>query len=110
MAERAGSRPGAGDPSERPVDAIADAYVDECVERYPETATYLGVEGHDHQWSDYSPGGLADQIAHVRKTIADLHSAAPADARENTAKESMLERLGLEVELYEAHISRPGSA
>ncbi len=105
MAERALSHAGSGDPSERPVDAIADTYVDECVERYPETATYLGVEGHDHQWSDYSPGGLADQIAHVRKTIADLHSAAPADARENTAKESMLERLGLEVELYEAHIS-----
>jgi uncharacterized protein (DUF885 family) len=99
------SRSGAGHPSERPVDAIADAYVDECVERYPETATYLGVEGHDHKWSDYSPGGFADQIAHVRKTIADLHSAAPTDARENTAKESMLERLGLEVELYEAHIS-----
>ena len=90
---------------ERPVDAIADAYVDDCVERYPETATYLGVDGHDHEWSDYSPGGFADQIAHVRKTIADLHSAAPVDARENTAKESMLERLGLEVELYEAHIS-----
>ena len=105
MAERLGSPAGSGDPSGRPVDTIADAYVDECAERYPETATYLGVEGHDHEWSDYSPGGMADQIAHVRKTIADLHSAAPGDGRENTAKESMLERLGLEVELYEAHIS-----
>ncbi len=92
-------------PDVRPVDAIANAYVDECAERYPETATYLGIEGHDDRWSDYSPAGLADQIAHVRKTISELHRAPPFDVRETTAKESMLERLGLEVELYEAHIT-----
>ena len=56
-------------------------------------------------WSDYSPSGLADQVAHVRRTIAALHAAAPSDERENTAKEAMLERLGLEVELYDAHIT-----
>ena len=90
---------------DRPVDAIADAFVDECVQRYPETATYLGIHGHDDAWSDYSPDGFADQAAHLRRTIAALHSAAPSDDRENTAKEAMLERLGLEVELYEAHIT-----
>ena len=89
----------------RPVDAIADAFVDECVQRYPETATYLGIHGHDDAWSDYSPDGFADQAAHLRRTIAALHSAAPSDDRENTAKEAMLERLGLDVELYEAHIT-----
>ncbi len=90
---------------DRPVDAIADAFVDECVQRYPETATYLGIHGHDDAWSDYSPDGFADQAAHLRRTIAALHSAAPSDDRENTAKEAMLERLGLDVELYEAHIT-----
>src|SRR6187200_1601330 len=99
------------DPAERPppsvrqVDAIADRYVDECVALYPETATYLGIPDHDDSWSDYSPTGLADRIAHVRHTIAALHSAAPRDERENTAKEAMLERLGMEVELYDAHIT-----
>ena len=88
----------------REVDAIADRYVTECAERYPETATYLGIEGHDDQWSDYSPDGLLDQVSHLRSTIADLHTAAPADDRENVAKEAMLERLGLELELHEAHI------
>jgi hypothetical protein len=39
---------------------IADRYVDECVTRYPEIATYLGVEGHDHEWGDYSPDGLSE--------------------------------------------------
>ena len=98
------------DPAERPrpsirqVDRIADRYVDECVARYPETATYLGIPDHDASWSDYSPSGLADRIAHIRHTIAALHAAAPCDERENTAKEAMLERLGMEVELYDAHI------
>ena len=89
----------------RPVDAIADAFVDESVQRYPETATFLGIPGHDDAWSDYSPDGFADQTAHLRRTIAALHSAAPSDEREHTAKEAMLERLSLEVELYEAHIT-----
>jgi uncharacterized protein (DUF885 family) len=87
------------------VDLIADGFVDECVARYPETATYLGIPDHDDSWSDYSPDGLADRIDHIRRTIAALHRAAPSDERENTAKEAMLERLGLEVELYDAHIT-----
>jgi uncharacterized protein (DUF885 family) len=89
----------------REVDVIADRYVDACVARYPETATFLGIHDHDDSWSDYSPSGLADRVAHIRETIAALHSAAARDERENTAKEAMLERLGLEVELYEAHIT-----
>ena len=87
------------------MDLIADRYVDECVARYPETATYLGIPDHDDSWSDYSPDGLADRIDHIRRTIAALHGAAPSDERENTAKEAMLERLGLEVELYDAQIT-----
>jgi uncharacterized protein (DUF885 family) len=88
----------------REVDALADRYVEECIERYPEVATILGAPGHDHEWSDYSPDGLAGQLAHLRATIADLHALAPVDERENVAKETMLERLGLETELHEAHI------
>jgi uncharacterized protein (DUF885 family) len=108
MSARPGTQPHADQPSTRSVrevDRIADRYVDECVARYPETATYLGIPDHDDSWSDYSPSGLADRIAHVRHTIAALHSAAPRDERENTAKEAMLERLGMEVELYDAHIT-----
>ena len=99
------SRPG-DQPPARPIDAIADRYVDECAARYPEVATYLGVQGHDHEWGDYSPAGIAEQIAHIRRTIAALHSASAFDERERIAKEAMLERLGLEVELHDAHISQ----
>lgn len=91
-------------PPERPVDAIAEAYVAETVQRQPILATALGVEGQDAEWDDFSPDGYADQADHDRRTIAALHAAGPSDERENVAKEAMLERLTLETELYDAHI------
>lgn len=88
----------------RPVDAIAEQYVEECVRRQPELATVLGAPGDHGRWGDYSMDGHRDRVSHVRRTIADLHASTPTDARETLAKEAMLERLGLEVELFEAHI------
>lgn len=96
------------DPSSRTiseVDEIADRYVAGSVERYPELATQLGVDGYDDLWSDYSPDGHADRIVHVRRTLAALRSVQPDDDAEELAQEVMLERLELEVELYEAHIT-----
>ncbi len=89
----------------RPVDATAERYVEDCIQREPELATVLGVEGYDDLWGDYSIDGHVERVAHARRTIAALHGANPVDDREVLAKESMLERLGLEVELFEAHIS-----
>lgn len=88
----------------RPIDAIAEAYVNEAIQRHPILATALGVEGQDAEWDDFTPDGYADQADHDRRTIAALHAAGPSDERENVAKEAMLERLSLETELYEAHI------
>ncbi len=90
---------------DRPVDLIADGYVGECVERYPEIATILGAPGHDHEWRDYSPAGLAGQLDHLRVTLLALGEAEPSDPRERIAQDAMLERLGLDVELHEAHIT-----
>src|SRR6478609_1591524 len=91
--------------AERLVDAVADAYVEECVQRYPELATVLGAPGHDHEWGDYSPDGLAAQLDHLKGTVSALATAEPVDARERTAKDAMLERLELQVELHQAHIT-----
>ena len=88
----------------RAVDQIADGYVKECIQRQPELATYLAVPGHDDRWGDYSMDGHLDRVSLLRRTIAALHGANPVDDRETLAKESMLERLGLEVKLFEAHI------
>lgn len=91
-------------PPERPIDAIAEAYVAETIQRHPILATELGIPDQDADWDDFTPDGYADQADHDRRTIAALHAAGPSDERENVAKEAMLERLTLETELYDAHI------
>ena len=91
--------------SDRPVDAIADAYVTAVAAHNPEIATTLGVRGYDDRWSDYSPDGLAGEIALAQDTIVSLRAATPTDDREQAARDAMLERLGLQVELHDAHVT-----
>ena len=88
----------------RPVDAIADAYVDDYCALDPVTATYLGVPGHEHRLTDYSPEGYAAREALTRKALADATAATAVDEREQVAKEAFLERLSLELEMYDAHV------
>ncbi|ADD39954.1 DUF885 domain-containing protein [Stackebrandtia nassauensis] len=86
----------------RQIDEIAETYVAEALELSPMTATYMGVEGHDHEFDDLSPEGLARQAALVRDTLSKLSATEPVDERERVAKEGMEERLGLELERHEA--------
>ena len=46
--------------------AIADRYVDEYAALDPCMATYLGIVGHDHEMTDYSPAGLAQRDEFAR--------------------------------------------
>lgn len=79
--------------------------MEDLIALQPETATVLGVEGHDDRWGNYSPDGHAATADLDRRAVAALVAATPTDERENTAKEAMLERLGLSAELYDAHIT-----
>ena len=67
--------------AERPVDAIADAYVEDYCELDPVAATYLGVPGHEDRLTDCSPDGYAAREALTRKALADATAATPTDAR-----------------------------
>ena len=87
-----------------PVPAIADRYVDELCALSPIEATYLGVAGHDHEIGDLSPTGVAAGEELLRRTLADLAAAAPSTDRERVAAALMQERLGLELERYEASL------
>ncbi|MGH3355269.1 MAG: DUF885 domain-containing protein [Nocardioidaceae bacterium] len=89
-------------PAPRPVDAIADSFVDRHAALAPNDATYLGIEGHDHEMTDFSPDGFAAREELVRRTLSQVGSATPSDQRETVAQASMVERLQLEVEQYDA--------
>ena len=54
---------------------LSDAAVDEMAALYPVDATYVGVEGHDHRWTDYSPDGIdagVDYLRDLRRRIDAL--------------------------------------
>jgi uncharacterized protein (DUF885 family) len=88
----------------RPIDAIAEQYVEETVANHPVLATTLGIPGYDDKWDDYSLDGFAAQADHDRRTLTALQAATPVDEREHSAKDAMIERLGLQIELYDARI------
>ena len=98
------SEPSAVKPSTRPVDAIADAYVEDYAALDPITATYLGVAGHEDRLTDLSPDGFAAREALTRDALAAARAATPVDEREQVGREAFLERLGLEVEMYDAGV------
>ena len=90
----------------RSVDALADRYVEEYAALDPITATFIGVEGHDDRLGDLTPDGFAAREALTRAALADVTAATPVDEREAVARDSFLERIGLEVELIDAGQTR----
>jgi uncharacterized protein (DUF885 family) len=84
------------------IDDLANRYVAEWAPLNPTGATYVGIAGYDDQLDDLSPDGLAANAALLRRTIAALDVEDPEHESENVAKESMLERLGLELTRYDA--------
>jgi uncharacterized protein (DUF885 family) len=95
-----------GPSSGRPVDAVADRYVEEYAALDPISAAYMGIDGYGDRLTDYSPEAFEEREALTRKALADATAAVPVDEREAVARDAFLERLALEVELDEAGITR----
>jgi uncharacterized protein (DUF885 family) len=88
----------------RPVDAIAEAFVEDYCALDPVAATGMGVAGHEDRLTDLSPEGFAARHELTRRALAQAEAATPTDERERVAQEAFLERLGLEVERYDAGV------
>lgn len=76
----------------RPVDAIADQFVEDFAALNPIEATYLGVPGHEDRLPDLSPDGFGEREQLTRRALADAMAAEPVDEREQVAKDAFLER------------------
>ena len=81
---------------------IADRYVERVAALSPVAATALGVAGHDHEMTDYSPEGAAASAELDRHTISELDAAPVDDERDRIAREAMLEALRLNLDLFDA--------
>jgi uncharacterized protein (DUF885 family) len=84
------------------VDEIADRYVEQFAELDPATATSVGIAGYDDRMTDLSPDGFSARAELDRETVAALGQAAAVTGREHVARASMLERLGVQLERYDA--------
>jgi uncharacterized protein (DUF885 family) len=84
------------------VHRIADSYVDDYVRLAPTTATALGISGHDDQLPDLSPEGCAARAELARRALRAAEAVEPVDERERVARAVFTERLGIEVETYDA--------
>ncbi len=80
---------------------IADQYVERFAELHPVAATAIGVPGHDAEMTDYSPDGDEAMASLNRETRGELSDAPIEGERDRVAREAMLERLDLDVELHE---------
>ncbi len=83
------------------IDAVADAYTDTLVALDPSLATTLGIPGHDTEFQDFSPAGIAEFAAAARETLAALDGLEPVDDVDAVTLDAMRERLGLELEFHE---------
>ncbi len=90
-----------------PAFEIADRYVDEIAALDPITATSLGVPGHERELTDFSPDGVAAIAELNRRTVAALRQdgaglADPSARSERIARDVMLERLGVSLDVFAA--------
>jgi len=92
------------DATDSPIDRLSESYLEEYIALNPTEATFLGVEGHDHELPDYGPAGFEAVLELTRRTLAKAAAIEPATPREEVAKDAFVERLGLERETYEAGV------
>lgn len=84
------------------VDALADEFVARYVVLDPIAATEMGVKGHDHEMTDYSPAGHAARTELVRQTLRALDSVAPFDDTDRVTVAAMRFALGTDRDLDDA--------
>ncbi|MET7279251.1 DUF885 domain-containing protein [Kribbella sp. NPDC005582] len=92
------------DATDSPIDRLSESYLEEYIALNPTEATFLGVEGHDHELPDYSPAGFEAVLELTRRTLTAAAAIEPATPREEVAKDAFVERLGLEQETYQAGV------
>jgi uncharacterized protein (DUF885 family) len=80
---------------------IADRYVEEYAALDPCAATYLGVAGHDHEMTDFSPDGIAERVQLARDTITALERAPKDNDDDRLAAAVQIDRLQCDIDFFD---------
>ena len=84
------------------IDEAADAFYQRRLDLNPDEATIQGRPGRETEYTDYSPAGLKKNVDAAREALRRINELEPADAVDRVTVDVMNERLGLEIEMYEA--------
>jgi uncharacterized protein (DUF885 family) len=85
-----------------PIDAAADAYLEDLIALDPVEATLLGLRGHEDEMTDYSPEGHEARAELARSTLRELARLPAADDVDTVTLAAMRERLELALDWHEA--------
>ncbi|MDP9987783.1 uncharacterized protein (DUF885 family) [Arthrobacter oryzae] len=82
------------------IDAVADNYTDTLIRLNPTFATTLGLPGHETEYQDFSPAGIAGFAEATRDALAALEGLEPEDDVDAVTLDAMRERLGLQLLIH----------
>ena len=85
-----------------PIDAIAEAWVDTELDLFPEYRVYLGREGREGDYADYSPAGAEAAATETRRALAEIQAATPVDAVDEVTKMDLARELQLSLDKHAA--------
>src|SRR5436853_5337107 len=87
-------------------EAFAQKYVQELLDREPETATKLGEHRNDARLNDYSAKGVQRDLAAARAGLAELSRIELAALSAENAIDARILRNRLESQVYELETFR----
>ena len=81
---------------------IADSFVDALVDHDPIAATFIGVAGHDHLMSDFSPDSAEEMAQIERRTLAAVRAAPTRTERERLCRDTVIDEMESGLALHDA--------
>ena len=85
-----------------PVYQLSDQYIEQLAATDPGLATALGIVGHDHEMTDFSPRGHAERNEITRSTLATLNTLDTTSDRDRLAAGVLRNSLEMSTLEYEA--------
>ena len=86
-----------------PVYSLSDNYINTVAELDPAAATYMGIAGHDHEMTDFSPAGHDARANNDRQTLALLNALDSSASSDRLAAGVLRESLEISGAEYDAN-------
>lgn len=86
-----------------PVYSLSNDYINSVAELDPAAATYMGIAGHDHEMTDFSPAGHDARAENDRKTLAKLNALDSSASSDRLAAGVLRESLEISGAEYDAN-------